>query len=264
MKDKGNHFEVESSKPFSRSLIWQLNRDFYQHQGVDAWRNDIVPHHMTSSSMVGKTYAEIILAFLKDLAAKGKTKETVYILELGAGHGRLAFHILKHLQKSEQTLDVEIPPYCYVVSDFVESNLSFFEGHPQFKTYFEKGLMDVSYFDAYESQEIYLRYSKKKISPKDLDQPILAIANYFFDSLPNELFFVQSGLLSNCSVSLHSLKNPSEMNTEQLIENIEISYHKELIEKPFYTKPLLNEMLNDYRSLVSDTYLFFPENAMPG
>lgn len=65
-----NSYELESFKPFSESLIWQLNRDFYQNTGIDAWSKGMLPHQLTSNSMVGKTYAELILGCLKDLAAK--------------------------------------------------------------------------------------------------------------------------------------------------------------------------------------------------
>ena len=121
MKDE--YYEIESIKPFSQSLIWKLNRDYYQDKGVTAWSEDAVPHQMTSNSKVGKIYAELILAFLKDLSAKGKITETVYILELGAGHGRLAFHILKHLQKLEPVLGIELPPYCYIAVSYTHLTL---------------------------------------------------------------------------------------------------------------------------------------------
>jgi SAM-dependent MidA family methyltransferase len=85
-------------KPFHDSMIWQLNRDYYQDIGIDAWSSGEVPHNITSNSFVGKTYAALIFAMLKDLARKEKL-DTVYILELGTGHGRLAFHVLKHLEK---------------------------------------------------------------------------------------------------------------------------------------------------------------------
>ena len=62
-----DQFEIESKTLFSESLIWQLNRDFYQENGINAWSNDIVPHHMTSNSSVGKTYAELIFAFLRQI-----------------------------------------------------------------------------------------------------------------------------------------------------------------------------------------------------
>ena len=148
------YYEVEAPTLFSESLIWQLNRDFYKDAGIDAWSSGNVPHHMTSNAMVGKTYAELILAFLKDLAAKGQTKETVYILELGAGHGRLAFHILKHLEKVQQLITEDLPPFCYVISDIIEENLNFFQTHPQFQPFFENGTLDVTYFDAVASEEM--------------------------------------------------------------------------------------------------------------
>ncbi len=257
-----DYFEIESKTPFSESLIWQLNRDFYQERGISAWSDDIVPHHMTSNSKVGKTYAELIFAFLKDLALKGSNKEVVYILELGAGHGRLAFHVLKHLQKLVNSTSEQIPPFCYVLSDIVEDNLSFFHKHSQFQSYFQEGILDLAYFDALETKELYLRHTKKTIYPKDLNQPILAVANYFFDSLPNELFFIQNKVISTCSVSINSREDPQGMNSERLLENMEFSYHKSVPNLPIYKEPLLDEILEDYRHLVSDTYLFFPKKAL--
>lgn len=256
------YFEIEPLKPFAESLIWQLNRDFYQERGLAAWSEDIVPHHMTSNAMVGKTYAELIFSFLKDLGAKGKTAETVYILELGAGHGRLAFHILKHLEKLKLSISTKIPSYCYVLSDIVEDNLTFFQHHPQFQSYFEKGLLDTTYFDATESTELFLRNTKTKIRPKELHQPLLVIANYFFDSLPNDLFLIRDKTISACSVTLQSTEDPSEMRAEKLISNIKLNYDTEPITSPFYAKPLINEILEEYKVLVKDTYLFFPEKGI--
>jgi len=259
---KANHFEIESKVPFSESLIWQLNRDFYQEKGIGAWSENIVPHHMTSNSKVGKTYAELIFAFLKDLASKGSTQEVVYILELGAGHGRLAFHLLKHLQKLVSSINEQISPYCYVLSDIVEENLSFFHNHPQFQNYFQQGILDLAYFDASESKKVYLRNSKKTILPKDLNQPLLAIANYFFDSIPNELFHIQDQVISACSVAIHSTKNPQDMQAEKLLKNMEFSYHKSTLKLPIYKEALLNEILEDYKNLFSNTYLFFPRKSI--
>ena len=128
-------YSIESSTRFSESILWQLNRDYYQSVGIDAWSKGEVPHQITSNSLVGKTYAELILGFLCDLSDQGSTDEKVYILELGAGHGRLAFHILKHLEKLVSLTDQVLPPYCFVISDIGEKNLSFFRDHPQLKTY---------------------------------------------------------------------------------------------------------------------------------
>ena len=259
---KADRFEIEPQTPFSKSLIWQLNRDFYRDRGISAWSEDIVPHQLTSNAKVGETYAELIYAFLKDLAAKGKTEEVVYILELGAGHGRLAFHILKHLQKLIDASPEPLPPFCYVLSDIVEENLSFFQHHPQFQEYFQAGILEFAYFDASRSKELHLRLTDTIISPQDLQQPILTIANYFFDSIPNELFFIQDEVISTCSVSIHSKEDPAGMSPEGLIHHMELSYHQSRPRFPIYQEALLNEILEEYRKIISHSYVFFPRKAI--
>lgn len=259
---KSTRYEIESDQLFSQSKIWQLNRDFYQKKGPSAFSEEIVPHNLTSSSSVGKTYAELIFGFLKDLSSKGKTIDPVYILELGAGHGRLAFHILVHLDRLVLRTDIALPPYCYVLSDIAEDNLSFFQNHSQFKPYFERGVLDLSYFDAIEGKDLYLRHSKKHINEQELNQPIVAIANYFFDSIPNELFLVRDNTISTCSISLSSSDNPKESDSETLIKNLEIKYKNTAIAVPEYSNPIINQVLLEYKDQIKQTYLFFPVMSM--
>ncbi len=259
-----NHqtYEIEAKKPFSESLIWQLNRDYYQNEGIEAWSEGTVPHHLTSNSLVGRTYAELIFAFLKDLSRKGQTQEKVYILELGAGHGRFAFHILKHLERLTMQLGLNLPSYCYVLSDIVEDNLQFFDKHPQFQPYFDKGILDIAYFDAIESNQILLRRSNLMISSKELTQPLLVIANYFFDSIPKDLFLVKDKEISECLLTLQIKEDPKEMSTVDLLKKIETVYDLRPITVPFYEKAVLNEVLEDYRDLLEDSYLFFPHKGL--
>ena len=159
------YYEIESFKSFSESKIWQFNQDYYNKEGPNAWRSGTVPHHLTSNSVVGRTYAQLILAHLKDMASIGRLSEMVYIIELGAGHGRLAFHIIRHLDKLMNRVQQRLPPYCYVLTDIVEENLQFFQNHPQFQEYFNKGLMDVAFFDATLSTSIELRHAGISLHP---------------------------------------------------------------------------------------------------
>lgn len=117
--------QLESQQPFSQSLIWQLQRDYFHQVGIDAWRSGEVPHYITSNPVVGKTYAELVLALLRDLSVKGQREATVYLLELGAGHGRLCYHFFKHFEKYYEHSAIVLPPFCYILSDFTESNLEF-------------------------------------------------------------------------------------------------------------------------------------------
>lgn len=257
-----NRFVIETKKPFAESLIWQLNRDYYDKEGIGAWSSGAVPHHLTSNSMVGKTYAELIYGFLKDLARKGQTKEPAYILELGAGHGRFCFHILKHLERLEEGSDLKLPPYCYVLSDVVEDNLTFFIEHHQFQSFYESGKLDVAYFDAVKSDKLVLRKANKTILADGLEQPLLVLANYFFDSIPTDLFHFDNTKISQCLVSIDSGQDPAGQPAANLIEKIDLTFHKSPITVVPYENEFLNEILENYRQSLFNTYLFFPRTGI--
>lgn len=255
-----DQFEIQPKTLFSESLIWQFNRDFYQEKGISAWSDDIVPHHLTSNSSVGRTYASLIYGVLKDLGSM--KNEIVYILDLGAGHGRLGFHILKHLQNLVSDSIEEIPNYCYILSDIVEDNLTFLSNHVQLQEFFREGVLDISYYDAIKSEKLYLRKSKKTINPNDLNQPLLAIANYFFDTIPSELFFIHNNVISDCFISINSTENPEGMPPEKLIENMKLTYDKPISHLPLYKESILNEILEEYKGFNSDTHIFFPKKGI--
>ncbi len=255
------NYVVQSKTPFAKSLIWQLNRDYYQNAGINAWSEGVVPHQMTSNAKVGLTYAELIFAFLKDVAVKYGIEEKVYILELGAGHGRLAFHILKQLDKLIQSFETQLPAYCYVLSDIVESNLSFFQNHPQLQSYLKDGKLDVAYFDAIGSNNLVLRKANFTIETNSLNVPIAAIANYFFDSIPNDLYYIKDGVMSMCSVSIDSRERPENEYTIDMMKDMKLIYHYDEVMTPPYQPSEYNEILEKYRTLTKHTYLFYPNNS---
>lgn len=39
---------LESGSPLSRSMLWSLQRQFYEENGVDAWAKGIVPNYVTT------------------------------------------------------------------------------------------------------------------------------------------------------------------------------------------------------------------------
>jgi hypothetical protein len=252
----------EKPVPFTKSKIWQLNRDYYQSNGTKAWSEGLVPQHITSNARVGKNYAEIIYAFLKDLALKGHIEETAYILELGAGHGRLAYYIMKALDKLTNCNAGRLPPYRYVISDIGSENLTFFKEHEKFQEYFERGVLDVAYFDAEQSHEIDLHFAKQTIKEGDLSQPILTIGNYFFDSIPNDLFYIKDGSVSPCYVGLESNQDFTNLESNDLLPNLNLKFSLANPVQSYYSNLDIEVILNDYRSQLSNTFLLFPKTGI--
>lgn len=259
---KPDTFEIESSTLFSESLIWELNRNFYHENGIAAFSDEMVPHNVTNNSKCARTYAKLIFALLQDISTEENSDEPIYILELGAGHGRLSFQILRHLQKMVDTSLEVLPNYCYVLSDIVEENLNFFLDHHQLQEYFEKGVLDVAYFDSSSTEKLDLRYGKKCILPNQLNQPIVVVANYFFDSIPNELLYFNNNEVSPCSVAINSDVNPNGMDAEEMIENMSFVFSKSISKLPIYESEIINDILDDYRKLLKESFIFFPKLAM--
>ncbi len=257
-----NDFLIESDVPFSESIIWEFNKEFYQNIGIDAWRQGVVPHNITNNSWVAQTYSKLIFGYLNDIGVREDNDHVVYILELGAGHGRLCFHVLQHLKKLIANSNRTTPRFCYVLSDFVQDNLSFYQNHPQFQSYFESGELDLAYFDATQNTDLHLLHSNITIKKNEVRFPIFVIANYFFDSLPNELFHIQNNDISECSVSIRSSIDPSTVTVSELLKHIDISYKRTKAEVPYTNDGVHNQILQEYLTIDKETYIFFPKIAL--
>src|SRR5262245_35207478 len=90
-------FPLETVCRLSRSVLWGLQPRFYERQGMAAWSEGIVPHHVTCNPYLARAYARVVLGFVRDWRDRLDPSQPVYIVELGAGSGRLAFHLLRQL-----------------------------------------------------------------------------------------------------------------------------------------------------------------------
>lgn len=70
---------------FSESEIWRWQYTYYQERGPDAWRSGEVPQYITTNPYAAHLYAQLVISFLRDIAANSPHREPVMIIELGAG-----------------------------------------------------------------------------------------------------------------------------------------------------------------------------------
>lgn len=164
---------------FSESPIWELQRAYYEEQGISAWQNNEVPEYITSNPMIATSYAEMIFGFLQDRAQLGYLSEPVTIVELGAGSGRLAFHVLKELCAMRDCARMSLPAFRYVMSDLALKNVAYWQQQPSLRPFVEQGILDYAQFDAVKDTELNLTETGIRIRNGDLRQPLLVIANYF-------------------------------------------------------------------------------------
>jgi hypothetical protein len=88
-------FILEQDRRLSESLLWGLQRQFFEQQGVRAWSTGTVPHRATDNPFIAAAYAQVVFDWLRDWARSASTPsaldpaQPIYLIELGAGAGRL-------------------------------------------------------------------------------------------------------------------------------------------------------------------------------
>ncbi|OJJ19852.1 hypothetical protein BKI52_15335 [marine bacterium AO1-C] len=244
--------------PFAQSPLWQLQRAYFERTNVKAWSTGEVPHYVTSNPYTAKAYAQLILGFLRDNYTPQQPNAPIYIVELGTGSGRFSYRLLLALAQLAETVADHIPKFVYVMTDFVQDTLDFWETHPRLKSFFESGLLDYALFDAEKDTSLYLQKRQQTIAPGDLSQPIITIANYFFDAIPQQLFYIDEGQAYQGWTKLggYNPETPPTSNEALASLSIQFEYHG-LDEIPF-EQPSLQQLFRQYKSQMENSYLLFP------
>lgn len=184
--------ELEAPRPLSTSMLWRLHDEYFERSGVNAWSSGDVPHLLTNSPMVARAYAEVIEGVLED-CADGRfgpidPDEPLYVVELGAGIGRLAHNLLHVLAEPGDGA----PPVVYVLTDAFEPNLAFWRSNPRLAPLFAAGRLDLARYAVGSGEPIVLERSGRVLEPGALANPLVVVANYLFDVLRQDLYVIDA------------------------------------------------------------------------
>ncbi len=277
-----NDILLESNQRFFQSLLWQIERNYFDQQGIKAWNTGTVPHYVTSNPFIAKAYAKVIFNYIRDCCSNADnpldTSQPIYILELGSGSGRFAYHFLKKFHSFFPHSTLNKIPVTYIMSDFTPQNLDYWKQHPRLQSFLEQNLLDFALFDAEKDTEIKLHNSGDILTADTLKTPLIAIANYFFDCLPQDIFTLEQGKLHETLVTISlpstlvpesSSENPStpELNqlfseNQELLNHLNICYEDHLITNDYYPDAHFNQILEYYQQKLADTTLLFPITAL--
>ncbi|RHY34556.1 hypothetical protein DYB32_000863 [Aphanomyces invadans] len=266
-------FELETFTPFSSSHLWKLMSSFYDRQGVESWAQGIVPHFITSNTFIAKRYVQVFVAYLRDALTQLDPTEPLYIVELGTGSGKFSFYFLQWLHDMEAVLNLSFPlgQIRYVMTDFTDSNLKFWQTHPALAPFVQRGTLDFAIFDATHDSSLYLIHAKHSIVSESLQNPMCVIANYLFDTLHHELFRVEHSVLKQGLISVGSTRL-NETGTASrtihgatcyrddvdpldpdIIKRLSNLYRYDAIDADYYTNPHINAVLKWYCDYYNDS-----------
>lgn len=210
--------------------MWQLMMDFYDEKGINSWSKGIVPSFVTSNAFIGRSYARIISGYIADLCDMKNAidkSEPLYLIEVGGGSGKFAFHVLKALGCMQDRIDFSVDHIVYILTDFTESNIKVWEQHPALKPFVESNRLDFAKFEAVNDKCLQLRRSGKVITKGQVKNPICIIANYVIDTLSHDIFRVHDGVLQEGLVSMGTQDFDDAKEVKEFlgaVSNIETKY----------------------------------------
>ena len=260
-----NIVSVEENAQFSKSLLWKFQRDYFIGKGVNAWAQGDVPFYITSNAFIAYGYAQTALRYLQDGLKAGTINpdHPIYMMEIGTGSGKFSFLFLKHMYDFLHQFKLNHLKFCYIMSDFTESNVGYWQQHPQFQKFLNAGMLDFAIFATGESTSIHLIKQNITLGENSCVNPLIAVGNYLFDTIPSDLFRVSAGKLEE---GLISLKTPKENlvneNTVHAPERVQVDFSYREINLPYYNNPAFDAVLSDYTHHLGDGNFLAPTSAI--
>jgi hypothetical protein len=254
---------LDQGTRLSKSVIFPLLEEYYANASLSAW--DQVPFYPTSNAFIAEAYAEQIVAFLRDYQTRLNQDEPVYIIEMASGSGCFSFYILQELEKKKAYFSsLNAIKLRYVMTDFTERNVNVWEKSEKLKPFVESGILDFAVFRPDSDTSVQLRLSGTILGGKTMNNPLIAIANYFFDTIKHDAFQIKNGLLKEVRTSFccPADKVPESGNPQFADFEKSETYHDTHFEG-YYQDEVLNGVLEKYCQLFEfeDASILIPYGA---
>lgn len=265
---------VQAERRLSDSLLFTLQRRYFEQAGIEAWRTATVPHYITNNPALAYAYAQVFLGFIRDcrdMDAGREAEEPITLIELGAGSGRFAYLFLRALGDLLKLSPFSGIRFRYVMTDLAEKNLAFWRGHDALRPFVEQGRLDFALFDTDRDRELRLVCSGETLSPGSQRRPLGVIANYVFDGIAQDVFSFTDGELHEGLLSLSWSQDGAdaadpeaglERHDPELLQKLNTHYRFRPAPLDYYEEPELNAILRGYAASLRHKTILFPVGAI--
>jgi hypothetical protein len=244
---------LEQNVPLSQSVIWRLQRDFYAQRGLKAWNEDLVPSYITNNPFIAEIFAGIVAAFLRDCMSPAQPtspslsrENPLRILELGAGTGKFSFLFLRKLTALLRNHNVPLHLMRYRMTDASEKLVTEWDENAYLKEFVGSGILEFEIFQAGQEHRLQRR------------GPLVIIANYVFDSLPQDAFAIDNHRIHEILVTTSAAAD----GEIQSLKDLRFSYRNSGISSQHYPDNVWNGILEQYRTRLSTATVLFPASAL--
>jgi hypothetical protein len=252
---------IEQGRTLSECALWGMIEEYYRTAGPDAWNE--TPYYPTSNAFLADSYAELIVAFLRDSLPRLDPSKPVYVLEMATGSGALSFLLLTALRdKLSQLPSLRPVRLCYVMTDFAERNVVSWETDPAFQPFVERGELDFAIFAPETQATVTLRHSGTILQSDAVSNPVIAIANYFFDSIRQDFFQFENGVIRESRLTLYrEVGEGVDPASPPRLDEIQLKDRFVPVYSNYYKDSELNQLLKQYQVDLPVGSVLFPIGA---
>lgn len=249
--------------PLSKSPIWRRQREFYVQRGLGAWTADKVPQFITNNPFIAEIYAGIVFHFLRECIEQNdgapiSAGHPLNILELGAGTGKFAYLFLRHLAPLMSGQGIPLQAVRYHLTDCSQRVLESWRANTQLAEFVQCGMLEFHQFEAGngivgEAGPVH------GASPG----PLVVVANYVFDSLPQDAFAVHQGevfefLVNTTTPAINDGHDPGHGSAS----GAQPSWQRAAAPAQPYSNANWNQILEEYRSSLPGATFLFPSAVL--
>ncbi|RUL79937.1 SAM-dependent methyltransferase [Dyella choica] len=257
MHDGSCNQSVEQGVWLSDSEVWRRLARFYQDEGPNAWHARI-PYHVTSNPHIAAGYVDLIQAFLDDwIVAHGAIDGTVHVVELGSGHGVFTGHMLQALAEAEEDFNAIGVRVHYIASDLAQSNVAGWQQNPVLSAALDAGWASFARFDCLADADPSMLFGAQDWPSGAGAAPCIFIANYLFDTLPQDIFLLREDETLRATVRFGQAGNSDTLDPERF----ELSFDF----RPYVDSdlpPAVSRRVADYRQAGLRGHVVVPTGAL--
>jgi hypothetical protein len=228
----------EGAHRLSESVLWRVHDAYFEESGVTAWASGDVPHAVTTGPVLARSYARLVEGLVDDCHAGrfggSDPAAPIYVVELGAGSGRLGFQVLSALDAAR------LEPYraVYVMTDRAKANVEFWLGNPRLEQFVAAGRLDFAQFDPTTDRTVHLERAGTELVSGGIANPMVVVTNYLFDVLPQDLFAVVDGELYEELVEVYLDDATVTERAADFFDHVRLAAHRQPITEGRYASHL--------------------------
>jgi putative S-adenosyl-L-methionine-dependent methyltransferase len=195
----------------------------------------------------------VVAAFLDDcLGDKGRKaispENPLRILELGAGTGKFACLFLRRLMPLLRERNLPPQSVRYTISDCSEELLAYWRGNQYLAEFAGAGVLEFE----------QLRAGDEAGAATAGSAPLVVVANYVFDSLPQDAFVINDGQISEALITTFGDSGAEPASPG----DVRFSFSDAPVANERYADAAWNSTLEEYRGRLPAATVFFPVAAL--